>query len=92
MLKMFSKQFEGNRYSQNYVRYVADTVEDVKKIPVKISSVDMGCEVYVIQTGKTYVLGSGKIWYSASGEKIECDCTPESTIWESIKVPTEEDT
>lgn len=87
MLKMFSKQFEGNRYSQNYVRYVADTVEDVKKIPVKISSVDMGSEVYVIQTGKTYVLGSGKIWYSASGEKVECNCkdiTPESTIWDDL--------
>lgn len=81
---MFSKQFENNRYSQSYVRYVADTVEDIKKIPVKISSVDIGSEVYVIQTGKTYVLGSGKTWYSASGEKVECDCVSESTIWDDL--------
>lgn len=92
---MFVKQFQNNKYSQNYVKYVADTAEDVSKIPVKVNGADMGCEVYVVETGKTYILGSGKTWHSATGEKIECNCKdikPESTIWELIKTPTEENT
>lgn len=50
----------------------------------------MGCEAYVVSTGKTYVLGSGKVWYAASGEKLECSCEaimPESTIWNTIQMP-----
>lgn len=50
----------------------------------------IGCEAYVITTGKTYVLGSGKIWYAATGEKIECNCkdiVPESTVWEPVSSP-----
>jgi len=52
----------------------------------------IGCEAYVVTTGKTYVLGSGKIWYASTGEKIECGCkdvVSESTIWEPVSSPDE---
>ena len=86
---MVIKQFQNGKYVYNYKRFVADTDEDVKKIKVDINGSMIGCEVYVVTTGKTYVLGSGKTWYAATGEKIECDCsnmTPESTIWSDLDV------
>lgn len=87
---MVIKQFQNGKYNYNYIKYVADTDEDVKKIPVRIDGSMIGCEAYVIATGKTYVLGSGKIWYAATGEKIECNCkdiVPESTVWEPVSSP-----
>lgn len=49
----------------------------------------MGSEVYVIETGKTYVLGGGSTWYSkADGDSFDCDCldgiVQESTVWEEL--------
>lgn len=87
---MVIKQFQNGKYAYNYKRFVADTDEDVSKIPVDINGSMIGCEAYVVTTGKTYVLGSGKIWYAATGEKIECGCkdvVPESTIWEPVSSP-----
>ena len=87
---MVIKQFQNGKYNYNYIKYVADTDEDVKKIPVRIDGSMIGCEAYVITTGKTYVLGSGKIWYAGTGEKIECNCkdiVPESTVWEPVSSP-----
>lgn len=89
---MVIKQFQNGKYTYNYKRFVADTDEDVKKIPVDINGSMIGCEVYVVTTGKTYVLGSGKTWYAATGEKIDCGCkdvVPESTIWEPVSSPDE---
>lgn len=69
-------------------RYVADTLEDAKTIPVDAKQANMGSEVYVIETGKTYILGGGFTWFSKSdGDSFECGCDdvmPESTIWEDL--------
>lgn len=69
-------------------RYVADTLEDAQSISVDAKSANMGSEVYVIETGKTYVLGSGSTWYSkVDGDSFECNCgdiMPESTVWEDL--------
>lgn len=84
---MVIKQFQNGKYTYNYKRFVADTEEDVKKIVVDVNGSMIGNEVYVVTTGKTYVLGSGKIWYAATGEKIDCGCkdvVPESTIWSDL--------
>ena len=83
----FQKIFQGNRYTNNYHEYVADTPEDVKHI--KISPVgNMGSEVYVISTQKTYVLDSKGVWHpkGEDGETITCDCVEESTVWEELSV------
>ena len=78
------KLFQGNRYQNSFIMYVADTAEDVKKI--KVSSAHMGSEVYVIETKKTYILDSKGTWHSkADDSTIECDCVEESTIWEDLK-------
>lgn len=79
------KTFQNNRYSTTYNKYVADTVEDVKKIKVGPSL--MGSEVYVIANKKTYILDSKRTWHSKrdnDGDTIECDCVEESTIWDPI--------
>lgn len=84
---MVIKQFQNNKYTYNYCKYVADTKEDVAAIPVRLDGSMMGCEAYVITTGDTYVLGSGKTWYTAAGDKIECGCkdiVPESTVWSDV--------
>lgn len=84
---MVIKQFQNGKCNYNYVKYVADTNEDVAKIPVQIDGSMIGCEAYVITTGKTYILGSGKTWYAATGEKIECGCkdvVSELTIWSDL--------
>lgn len=69
-------------------RYVADTLEDAKTIPVDAKQANMGSEVYVIETGKTYILGGGSTWYSkVDGDTFDCECgdiMPESTIWENL--------
>lgn len=89
---MVVKQFQNGKYTYNYCKFVADTDEDVKNIPVDVRGTMMGCEAYVVSTGKTYILGSGKVWYAASGEKLECSCKdvmPESTVWNTIQMPEE---
>lgn len=80
-----SKVYQNNRFQSNYIRFVADTADDVKKI--RVSSANMGSEVYVIDTQKLYVLDSKGVWHSkktGDGEAIECDCVEESTIWEPL--------
>ena len=86
----YQKVFQGNRYTNNYHEYVADTAEDVKKIKV-VPKQNMGCEVYVIETKKTYILDSKGAWHpkSGDGDSIECDCIEESTIWEDLPNPVE---
>lgn len=82
----FSKLFQNNRYQANYIQFVADTAEDVKRI--RVSSSHIGSEVYVIDTKKTYVLDSKGVWHSkvaGDGDQIICDCVEESTIWEDLK-------
>ena len=88
----FQKIFQGDRYTNNYKQYVADTPDDVKKIQVSSNGSDMGCEVYVISTRKTYILDSKHAWHpkGEDGDAIDCDCVEESTIWEELKVPTEQ--
>jgi hypothetical protein len=79
------KIFQNNRYQSNYIQYVADSIEDVKKI--RLDSILLGSEVYVISEKKTYILGSDKIWYSKATNDdsiIECNCHEESTIWGEI--------
>lgn len=75
------------------IHYIADTIEDAKKIPVNSKAADMGNEVYIIEKGKTYILGSGYTWYSKDGDdKFECSCgdiMPESTIWTTIDTVNE---
>ena len=83
---MYSKVYQNNRYQSSFIRYVADTVEDVKKI--RVSSVNMGSEVYVIDTKKTYILDSAGKWHSkADNDVIVCDCVEELTIWEDLPNP-----
>ena len=82
---MFVKTFQNDRYLSSYIKFVADTVEDVKKI--KITSAQMGSEVYVIENKKTYILDSKKTWRSKrddDDDSIECDCVEELTIWDEI--------
>ena len=81
---MHQKLFQNNRYQAGYTEYIADTADDVKKI--KVTAVQMGSEVYVIETKKTYVLDSKGTWHSKNGDgdTIICDCVEESTIWEEI--------
>lgn len=81
---MVQKLFQNGRFLPNYMRYVAETIEDVKKI--RVTPASMGSEVYVIETGKNYVLDSKGVWHSKSSpdESIECDCIEESTIWEDL--------
>jgi hypothetical protein len=81
----YTKVFQNNRYQSHYVKFVADTAEDVKKL--RVANLTMGSEVYVIQEKRTYVLGSDEIWYSKAVNDdvvIECDCVEESTIWEDL--------
>lgn len=81
------KIFQKGSYVNNYVQFVADTEEDVKKIRILPNGGSMGNEVYVIETQKTYILDSKGIWHSkATGDDstIACDCVEESTIWEEI--------
>lgn len=84
----FQKLFQNNRYQASYIKFVADTPEDVKNI--KVSPSIMGSEVYVISTQKKYVLDSKGVWHSKNAgdnDTIVCDCVEESTIWEDL--PTE---
>lgn len=79
------KIFQNNRYQSSYIKFVADTAEDVKKI--KVAATHMGSEVYVIDTQKTYILDSKGVWHSritGDGDAIICDCVEESTVWEEI--------
>lgn len=81
----FTKIFQNNRYQTHYVKFVADTPEDVKKL--RISQLSMGSEVYVISEKKTYILGSNQTWHAKApndNSVIECDCVEESTIWEEL--------
>ena len=83
------KVFQNNRYQSHYVHFVADTAEDVKKL--RVATLAMGSEVYVIQEKRTYILGSDKLWYSKAVNDdavIECDCVEESTVWEELPNPT----
>ena len=85
---MFQKLYQNNRYQSSYIQFVADTTEDVKKI--RVSSVHMGSEVYVIETQKTYVLDSKGVWHSkktGDADKITCDCVEESTVWDDLPNP-----
>lgn len=85
---MFQKLYQNNRYQSSYVKFVADTVEDVKRI--RVNSVNIGSEVYVIETKKTYILDSKGNWHSKAtgdGDMIICDCVEESTIWEDLPNP-----
>lgn len=56
-----SKIFQNNRYNNDFHLYVADTVEDVKKM--KVSPAEMGSEVYIISEKKTYILDSKRVWH-----------------------------
>ena len=79
------KIFQNNRYQSHFVQFVADTPEDVKKL--RVSSLSMGSEVYVISEKKTYILDGKKTWQAKAENDdsvIECDCVEESTIWEQI--------
>ena len=81
------KILQKGQYVNNYVQFVADAEEDVKKIKILPNGGSMGNEVYVISSQKTYILDSKGIWHSkAIGDdsKIECDCVEESTIWEDL--------
>jgi hypothetical protein len=85
------KILQKGQYVNNYVQFVADTEEDVKKIKILPNGGSMGNEVYVISSQKTYILNSKGVWHSkAIGDdsKIECDCIEESTVWEDLPEPT----
>lgn len=83
---MIQKIFQNDRYLNGYIKYVAETVEEVKTIPTSIRL--MGSEVYVIENKKTYILDSKNTWHSkADGDVISCDCVEESTIWDEIPEP-----
>ena len=84
---MHQKIFQNNKYSSSFSKYVADFVEDVRKI--RVSKDQTGSEVYVIENKKTYILDSKGVWHnkakdSESGDTIVCDCVEESTIWEDM--------
>ena len=85
---MYQKLYQNNRYQSSYIQFVADTVEDVKRIPTKM--IAMGSEIYVIENRKTYILDSKGVWHSKSkvsgdgDDVIVCDCVEESTIWEEL--------
>lgn len=82
---MVQKLFQNGKFLASYMRYVAETIEDVKKI--RVTPAFMGSEVYVIETSKTYILDSKGVWHSKSSsdnDSIECDCVEESTIWEDL--------
>ena len=78
---------QGTRFQNTYIKYVAETTQDVKKI--KTAPNELGSEVYVIAEKETYILDSKGIWhpYSEGKDPIECDCVEESTIWEPLPEP-----
>ena len=81
------KIFQKGSYVNNYVQFVVDTEEDVKKIKILPNGGSMGNEVYVIANQKTYILDSKGMWRSkVTGDNsfIVCDCVEESTIWEEL--------
>ena len=85
---MFQKLYQNNRYQNSYVKFVADSIEDVKRI--RVNSVNIGSEVYVIETKKTYILDSKGNWHSKAtndNDIITCDCVEESTVWEELPNP-----
>ena len=88
---MHQKLYQNNRYSSSYIKYVADTIDDVKKI--KVNAIQMGSEVYVIENRRTYILDSKGVWHNKAKENVDgddvivCDCVEESTVWETLPNP-----
>ena len=81
MAKM--KIFGNDHNAYDFCKWVADTTDDVKKIIPRVENI--GSEVYVIDTDKTYVLGSDKAWHpKTGGEVIPCDCVSELTVWNEL--------
>ena len=80
-----SKLFQNDHYKAYYIKWVADTREDAKKI--KVTPSNIGSEIFIIESQKGYILDSKGIWHSKTigdGDSIICDCVEESTIWETL--------
>ena len=56
------KIYQNGRPINNYCRFIVDTEEDVKKIKILPKGGSMGNEVYVIDTQKTYILDSKRLY------------------------------
>ena len=80
---MYQKLMQSGRTTYGVAEYVADTKEDVARIPKCV----MGSTVYIIHTKETYMIDSQGTWYAADseGDPIVCDCVEEATIWEDLK-------
>ena len=80
---MYQKLMQSGRTTYGVAEYVADTKEDVTRIPKCV----MGSTVYIIHTKETYMIDSQGTWYAvdSEGDPITCDCVEESTIWEDLK-------
>lgn len=80
----YKKTFYGNKYAYDFCKFVANTIADVKSIPV--SSVGMGSEVFCFETEKLYVYDGASTWQSVDGARIDVgDFQPESTVWEELE-------
>lgn len=84
---MVKKVSQNNKRAYDVIEYVADTLDDVKKLPKS----GMGSTVFVIATKNTYMCDSTQMtWHNISitsggGEPpIQCDCVSEMTIWDDI--------
>lgn len=86
----YAKVFANGKYAYDFQRYVADTIEDAKKIRMKPQNI--GSEVYIISEKNDYVLGSDAKWHEKGGESsFDCDCdrnfVEESTVWATLDEP-----
>lgn len=87
----FVKTFGNGKYDYNFCKYVADTIEDAKKIRVR--PINVGSEVYIIAEKHDYVLGSDALWHEMNGDgSFGCNCdhegwVSESTVWSEIGDP-----
>lgn len=84
----YAKVFANGKYAYDYQRFVADTIEDAKKIYMKPQNI--GSEVYIISEKNDYVLGSDALWHEKGGDNsFGCSCdhdwVEESTIWEGLE-------
>lgn len=81
----YKKVFANGKYAYDYAKIVANTIEDVKNIPVR--TICLGSEVYCLETNKMYLFDGDHTWSSVDGAHIDCDCgdfVEESTIWENL--------
>lgn len=84
---MYMKYSQGGKIGYPFSDFIVDLESE---LPL-IKGATMGCKVYVIHTGETWIMDSENTWYpyevftgNKEPIKCECDCVEESTIWNDL--------